>query len=201
MKAPLQNSTLIGCRRSILATTVFAAVSLLLANTLVDSVFNKLILANIPVAALSFGLLAGFYWKKASWQGVYLSIFMGCFCGVGSYLIFGEEGGYTWYWAVYGIPLTFFIGILGSLFSRKTVKQPLSLDVRKPNPSGLWMNRTPSNLRRILRKELIILRYSGSRTRTNDLRIMIPLLYRLSYAAVDKKKLAGRGFEPLAFGL
>ena len=118
---PHLDSTLISCRRSILATTVFAAISLLLANTLIDSVFNKLILANIPVAALSFGLLAGFYWKKASWQGVYLSIMMGCLCGAGAYCIFGEEGGYTWYWAVYGIPLTFLVGILGSLFSRETV--------------------------------------------------------------------------------
>lgn len=31
-----------------------------------------------------------------------------------------------------------------------------------------------------------------------DQRIMIPLLYQLSYAA---KKLAGEGFEPPAFGL
>jgi Na+/proline symporter len=108
-----------GCGRGILATIGFAAVSLLLANTLVDSVFSKLILANIPVAALSFSLLAGFYWKRASWQGVSVSILVGCFCGVGSYLFFGEEGGYTWYWTVYGIPLTFLVGILGSLCSRE----------------------------------------------------------------------------------
>ncbi len=104
------------CNRSILATLAFASISYLLANTFVDKVFDKLILANIPVAALSFGLLAGFYWKKASRFGVYLSILTGCLCGVGAYAIFGEAGGYTWYWAVYGIPLTFLVGALGSLY-------------------------------------------------------------------------------------
>lgn len=111
----------IGYKRSINITIMFALISLVLANTLVDKVFDKLILANIPVAALSFGLLAGFYWKKASWQGVYLSIFVGCISGIGSFLVFGESGGYTWYWTVYGIPLIFLSGILGSLFSREPI--------------------------------------------------------------------------------
>lgn len=104
------------CRQSILCTILFALISLVLANTLVDKVFDKLILANIPIAALSFGLLAGFYWEKASIQGATASIIMGCLCGAGAYFIFGEAGGYTWYWAVYGIPLTFIAGILGSLY-------------------------------------------------------------------------------------
>ncbi|NGX53314.1 MAG: putative symporter YidK [Chlamydiae bacterium] len=107
-------------RRSMMATLFFAGISFLLANTLVDKVFDKLILANIPVAALSFGLLAGFYWKKASRLGVLISIIMGCACGVGAYWIFGEAGGYTWYWAVYGIPLIFLTGIAGSLLQNPT---------------------------------------------------------------------------------
>ncbi len=109
-----------GYERSILATACCAAISYVLANTLVDRVFDKLILANVPVAALSFGLLAGFYWKRASRQGVYLSIAIGCLCGVGAYAWFGEAGLYTWYWAIYGIPLTFLAGICGSLlFARR----------------------------------------------------------------------------------
>ncbi len=104
-----------GCLRGIFITLGFALASLILANTLVDRVLDKLILANIPVAALSFGLLAGFYWKRATWQGVYISVVMGFLCGVSAYWIFGEERGYTWYWAVYGIPLTFLAGIIGSL--------------------------------------------------------------------------------------
>jgi solute:Na+ symporter, SSS family len=104
-----------GCHRSISITLCFAGISFVLANTLVDKVFDKLILANIPVAALSFGLLAGFYWKRVSRRGVFLSVLMGCLCGSGAYWFFGEEGGYTWYWAVYGIPLTFLTGMITSI--------------------------------------------------------------------------------------
>jgi Na+/proline symporter len=111
-----------GYRRTIWLTLGFALASLILANTLVDKVFDKLILANIPVAALSFGLLAGFYWKRASRIGVLASIGTGCFCGVFAYLIFGEEGGYTWYWAVFGIPLTFATGIVTSLLSPRPLE-------------------------------------------------------------------------------
>lgn len=106
-------------QRGMRLTLLFAALSITLANTLVDKVFDKLILANIPVAALSFGLLAGFYWKKASPQGVILSIIVGCASGTLAYLIFGEEGGYTWYWATVGIPLIFLSGVLGSLLIAK----------------------------------------------------------------------------------
>lgn len=104
-----------GCKRSIQATIGFACISLILANTLIDRVFDKMILANIPVAALAFGLLAGFYWKKASQIGVLLSIVVGCLFGIGAYLYFGQSGGYTWYWAIYGIPASFLAGTVGSL--------------------------------------------------------------------------------------
>ena len=106
-------------RRSMRLTLCFASISYLLANTLVDKVFDKLILANIPVAALSFGLLAGFYWKRASRAGVIASIVMGILCGGGAYWIFGEKGGYTWYWAVIGIPLIFGTGIIVSFLTFK----------------------------------------------------------------------------------
>lgn len=94
-----------------------ALASYVLANLLVDQILEKLILANIPVAALSFALLAGFYWKKASRLGAYCSIIVGLLWGCGSYLFWGEEGGYTWYWALMGIPLIFMAGILGSYYS------------------------------------------------------------------------------------
>jgi len=104
------------CARVRLLTISFAGLSFFLAHFLVDKIFNKLILANIPIAALSFALLAGFYWKKASRVGAYSSIFVGWACGIGAYLYWGEEGGYTWYWALLGIPALFFTGIIGSLF-------------------------------------------------------------------------------------
>jgi solute:Na+ symporter, SSS family len=93
-----------------------ASCSYLLANTLVDNIFDKLILANIPVLALSFALLAGFYWRGATTLGAYVSIFVGLIWGVGCYLYFGETGNYTWYWAVYGVPFIFISGILGSKY-------------------------------------------------------------------------------------
>ncbi len=103
-----------------LCMTVF---SFLVSNLLVDRILEKLILANIPVAALSFALLGGFYWKKSSRFGVYVSIFVGIACGVGSYLFWGEEGGYTWYWTIGGIPLIFLSGIVGSYwFPQENIK-------------------------------------------------------------------------------
>ncbi|MCH9626444.1 MAG: hypothetical protein S4CHLAM2_00660 [Chlamydiales bacterium] len=99
-------------QRSVRVTLGFALIAYCLANTVVDKVFDKMILANIPIAALAFALLAGFYWKRATPLSAYVSITVGSLCGVGAYLYFGEAGGYTWYWAVYGIPLTFVSGIL-----------------------------------------------------------------------------------------
>ena len=94
-------------------TLLTAVLSFLLGNVLVDRVLDKLILANIPVAALSFALLAGLYWKRATTLGAYGSIITGLLWGIGCYLFCGE--GYTWYWAMYGIPLIFVVGIGGSL--------------------------------------------------------------------------------------
>lgn len=101
-------------KRAMLATTAFAFLSYALSNLFIDKIFDKLILANIPIAALSFALLAGFYWKKASRFGAYCSTGVGLIWGVGCYLWWGEAGGYTWYWAIYGIPLTFVSGVAGS---------------------------------------------------------------------------------------
>ncbi len=101
-------------KRGFIITLIIATLSYILGNTLVDRIFDKLILANIPVAALSFALLAGFYWKKASPLGAYLSIITGLFWGIFCYFYFGEQGMYTWPWAVYGIPLIFASGITGS---------------------------------------------------------------------------------------
>jgi solute:Na+ symporter, SSS family len=102
-------------RRTVAITAGFAALSLILSNLFVDKIFSKLILANIPIAALSFSLLAGFYWKKSSRAGAYCSIVVGLAWGIGAYLWWGEEGEYTWYWAMAGIPLTFLSGIIGSI--------------------------------------------------------------------------------------
>ncbi|MEM7180739.1 MAG: hypothetical protein AAF518_07495 [Spirochaetota bacterium] len=100
--------------RSLQITLVLAGATYVAANTLIDQILSKLILANIPIAALSFALLAGFYWKKASRAGAMASIVVGFSWGVFCYLYFGDKNGYTWYWAMYGIPLIFLSGIVTS---------------------------------------------------------------------------------------
>lgn len=112
-------------KRGMLLTLSFALLSYILGNTLIDRILDKLILANIPIAALSFALLAGFYWKRATPLGALLSILTGLIWGAFSYLYFGEEGLYTWYWALWGIPLIFASGILGSMIS---IKKPQSIN-------------------------------------------------------------------------
>jgi len=96
----------------------FAVLSWFGANLLVDDILNRLILANIPVAALSFALLAGFYWRRATIAGAWASVVVGVAWGVGCFVLVGEAGGYTWPWAIYGIPLVFGTGTVVSLATR-----------------------------------------------------------------------------------
>lgn len=108
---PLKNSR----NPHIVMTLLGALVTYGLANLLVDNILNKMILANIPVVSLSFALLAGFYWKKVTILGVYVSILVGLLSGVSAYYWYGDAGVYTWYWAFYGIPLMFFCGTIVSI--------------------------------------------------------------------------------------
>jgi len=89
------------------------------ANVLVDDILNRLILANIPVLALSFALLAGFHWPGATTTGAWASVAVGVAWGVGCFVVVGEAGGYTWPWAMGGVPLIFATGTVGSVWSRK----------------------------------------------------------------------------------
>jgi Na+/proline symporter len=104
----------IGTQRLVLCT--IAVLSWLGATFLVDDILERLILANVPVAALSFALLAGFHWPGATTRGAWASVVVGVLWGAGSYVMLGEAGGYTWTWAMYGIPLIFVTGIVTSLF-------------------------------------------------------------------------------------
>lgn len=89
---------------------LLAVTSWLGATFLVDRILDRLILANIPIAALSFALLAGFHWPRANTAAAWASMAVGVMWGVGCYLVVGEAGGYTWPWAMYGIPLIFLTG-------------------------------------------------------------------------------------------
>jgi Na+/proline symporter len=105
----------VGAQRLILAT--LAIVSWLGATLLVEDILGRLILANIPVAALSFALLAGFHWSRANTAGAWASVLVGVMWGVGSFVFVGEAGGYTWTWAIYGIPFIFLTGVVVSLLT------------------------------------------------------------------------------------
>jgi len=78
-----------------------------------------MLLANIPIVALSFALLAGFYWRRAKRISVYLSTITGIIWGIFCYLYYGEQQLYTWHWAIVGIPLIFIIGIVSTLIFEK----------------------------------------------------------------------------------
>ena len=88
----------------------FAVVSWLGGTLLVDDILSRLILANVPVLALAFALLAGFHWKRATTAGAWASVIVGVGWGVGCFVVVGEDGGYTWPWAIYGVPLIFGVG-------------------------------------------------------------------------------------------
>lgn len=115
----LPNSSI---KKPIFITLLFAIISFILANTLIDNVFNKLILANIPVFALSFALLAAFYWPSVTLSGAYASTIVGIFWGIFCYLYFGEEGNYTVYWSFIGLPLIFITGFSTSIMDRSWQK-------------------------------------------------------------------------------
>ena len=95
--------------------TGFAVVSWFGAIFLVDDILNRLILANVPVSGLAFALLAGFHWPRATTAGAWASVIVGVAWGAGAFLVVGEAGGYTWIWAIYGVPLIFATGVSVSL--------------------------------------------------------------------------------------
>lgn len=73
------------------------------------------------MAALAFALLAEFPWPRATTAGAWASVVLGVVWGVGCFIVVGEAGGYTWAWAMYGIPLIFATGIAVSLLTPRPV--------------------------------------------------------------------------------
>jgi Na+/proline symporter len=108
-------------KQPITITLIFAFISYILSNTVVENIFNTLILANIPLFALSFALLAAFYWPRVTVFGAYISTLVGLSWGVFCYFYFGDEGNYTVYWTVFGLPLVFGSGAAFSLMGPKKI--------------------------------------------------------------------------------
>ncbi len=118
--------------KSMLLMLVCAALSYGLSNTINAAILDQMILANIPIVALSFALLGGFYWQKTSTVGVYCSLSAGLISGIGAAALFGNHGMYTWYWAIDGVPFIFIAGIIGSLlWPDQASKADYSLQISK----------------------------------------------------------------------
>ena len=98
-------------KTSIATTVTIAIISYILANVFINEVFQKMVLMNIPISALAFSLLGGFYWKRVSSLVSFWSIVIGIVGGVFCYFYVGEPK-YMWYWAVIVIPASFVSGII-----------------------------------------------------------------------------------------
>lgn len=120
-------------------TLLLAICSWLGANLLVDDILNRLILANIPIAALSFALIGGFHWKKTSTAGAWSSVIVGLVWGVFCFAYWGDAGGYTWYWTIYGAPLIFATGVIVSVTTPDEVTEPNNMagDVVQLGPNSI----------------------------------------------------------------
>ncbi len=90
-----------------------AILSYLIAVFFIDQILDKMLLFNIPIAALSFSLLYRFYGKKKNLIGAILSTSVGIVVAIILYLIFDQES-FVFYWAFLCIPLVFITGFLCS---------------------------------------------------------------------------------------
>lgn len=98
--------------RSRWLTVALALASWVLSNLLVDDILDNMILANVPIAALAFGLLGGLFWGRASQAGAWAATVTGI---LGALLCWRLLPLYTWWWAVGAVPLSFAAGVVVSL--------------------------------------------------------------------------------------
>ena len=80
---------------------VIAILSYMIANIFIDRVLDKMLLFNIPIEALAFSLLYGFYGSKPNLLGAILSTL---YC----YLIFNQED-FVFLLGFICIPLSFIV--------------------------------------------------------------------------------------------
>lgn len=113
----------INSKRQNIIIYLIAITSYLVANIFVNNIFTMIILANIPIFALSFALLAAFYWPLVTTFGAYGSTLIGLSWGIFCYYYFGEENNYMTYWIFLGLPFVFGSGIILSLSTTKVSTQ------------------------------------------------------------------------------
>lgn len=88
-----------------------AILSYFIAVFFIDHILDKMLLFNIPIAALSFSLLYGFYGKNKNLVGAIASTSIGIVVAIIFYLIF-DQVTFVLYWAFLCIPLIFITGYL-----------------------------------------------------------------------------------------
>lgn len=92
-------------------TVLLALGSWVISNLLVDDILDNMILANVPIAALAFGLLGGLFWRGASRAGAWAATISGV---AGALICWAFVPLYTWWWAIAAVPLSFVIGVAAS---------------------------------------------------------------------------------------
>lgn len=98
-------------KKNIITVITIAILSYIFANTFIDQVLDKMLLFNIPIAALAFSLLYGFYGNKTNLLGAILSTIIGIISSLGCYFTFNQDD-FVFYWATVCIPLSFVAGYL-----------------------------------------------------------------------------------------
>lgn len=95
-----------------------AILSYLIATFFIDHILDKMLLFNIPIAALSFSLIYGFYGKSKNLIGAVLSTIIGIVIAAGLYLFF-DQATFVFYWAFVCIPVVFIVGFIPVIFEKK----------------------------------------------------------------------------------
>lgn len=101
----------------ILVTISWCIASYLIANLLIDDIYSKMLLINIPLGSFCFAVLGGFYWKYANNSGAIVSIIVGIMSGGLTYYYYGDHGNWIWIWMITGVPFIFISGMIVSYFS------------------------------------------------------------------------------------
>ena len=76
-----------------------------------------MLLFNIPIAALAFSLLYGFYGKRKNLIGAVLSTIVGIVVAVVLYISLDQQA-FVFYWAFLCLPLVFIMGFLPLIYRR-----------------------------------------------------------------------------------
>jgi Na+/proline symporter len=93
--------------------------SYLVSNMFSGDIFLIIIIAHVFLLALSFALLAFFYWPRITRAGVYISTCVGLAWGLGCCIYYHEDYHLLSYWLFMTLPMIVGSAMITSLFSTK----------------------------------------------------------------------------------